>query len=134
MIRLDKHTFVGKQLYAVERDSFRTIIIPPSSSVIKCVCGAIWFKRRDGIISVSMGTLRNYYNTDLFEEPSGLFEFLRSYEDGRFGGDCVARFDGKNLWSDSKNVEVNKQRLKVLNSILGKFPNLPKNYDGWWRF
>jgi hypothetical protein len=88
---------------------------------------AVWFRKRRGVLVACAGTLWGYQD----EEPASAVEFLERSNDGRYGGDTVARWDGEGFWG---NVSLADQQrhLAVLQPMLGAFPEVPPGYDGWW--
>lgn len=90
---------------------------------------AAWFRRKHGETVACIGTLWDYQD----ERPANGEAFLRAHVDGRYGGDCVARWDGGSFWG---NVTLDEQSnyLGILVPMLQGFPEVPRGFDGWWTF
>ncbi len=90
---------------------------------------AVWFRRKHGSTAACTGYLY------LWHWESGRVEtvadFLSAYNDNRFGGHCLGRWDGKGYWG-SENPEVMARHLELLRPMLNSFPAIPEGYDGWW--
>lgn len=91
---------------------------------------AIWFRRKDGILSAHIGTLWGSER----ERPASAEAWLTDSWDGRYGGNCQARWDGISLWAPDVtwNGMVNYQG--VLAWVLENFPQVPDGFDGWWTY
>lgn len=90
---------------------------------------AVWFRRSNGVTKACIGNLRT------IQEPvsTAAVEFLERYDDGRYGGDCEGRWDGKRYWG-AQEPDVMARHLELLQPMLANCPDLPEGYDGWWRF
>jgi hypothetical protein len=91
---------------------------------------AIWFRRKDGVLSAQIGTLWDY----LRERPADATSWLESAWDGRYGGNCSARWDGECLWAPDTTWERMVEDQAFLDAMLKGFPEAPAGYDGWWTF
>jgi hypothetical protein len=91
---------------------------------------AVWFRRRNGLTVACAGSLWDYQN----ERPADWEAFARAHTDGRYGGNCVARWDGSNLWAPQMPFERAQEYLAVLRPMLDGFPAAPEPYQGWWTF
>lgn len=90
---------------------------------------AVWFRHRKGVTSACAGTLRDYQQPAQ-QTAAG---FLAAYTDGRYGGDCRARWNGANLWSLAD--EAQRERYKaLLVPMLAAYPAVPPGYAGWYIF
>lgn len=96
---------------------------------------AVWFKRRKGVDAAQSGYLWTYATaTHLEEDPAAARNFLATeLTDGRYGGQCLHRWDGERLWSEP-SIPVAEQPLAFLRDMLAAYPEIPDGYDGWWRF
>jgi hypothetical protein len=126
MIKKEKFLISDKP-YAVDLDTYR--------SEHHGEIDAVWFRRRREAYNGPLrtvacaGTLRGCLVPDL----STVESFLATFTDGRYGGDCLARWDGTNLWSLAD--EYQRERLKkILVPMLAAYPEVPPGYDGWWVF
>jgi hypothetical protein len=96
---------------------------------------AVWFRRRrvghNGPVRTvaCAGVLRDYQQ--LGQET--VAAFLAAYTDGRYGGDCKARWDGTSLWCLADEA-ARAAYLSVLRSMLAAYPGVPPGYDGWYVF
>lgn len=90
---------------------------------------AVWYRRRKGVTIACIGHLRTSSNA----HPIDVRQFLEEYTDGRYGGDCVGRWDGTGYWGNVP-LSTQEQHLAVLRPMLAAYPAVPAGYDGWWRF
>jgi hypothetical protein len=90
---------------------------------------AAWFRRKSGVLTSHIGTLWD----SQYERPADAAAFLNAHDDGRYGGDCIARWDGKSFWG---NVTLDEQSnyLGILAPMLNNFPEVPRGFDGWYTF
>lgn len=95
---------------------------------------AAWFRRQNGVTRACIGSLmlfRHYLREPVgLDDPHGI---LSADLDGRYGGDCHGRWDGKRYWG-AQEPEVMERHLAVLRPMLANYPSLPAGYDGWWTF
>lgn len=95
---------------------------------------AVWFRRQGGVTRACLGTLglwSHYLPEPLdLDDPTAI---LSADLDGRYGGDCHARWDGENYWGSQKPFEQ-ALHLTLLEPMLANYPALPDGYDGWWTF
>ena len=96
---------------------------------------AVWFRRRKGVTVACIGILWDSQDT----RPADGRAFLLGHEDGRYGGDCLGRWDGSGYWG-SENPDVMAEHLELLRPMLASYeqdpknPALPDGFDRWWRF
>ena len=96
---------------------------------------AVWFRRRKGVTVACIGILWDSQDT----RPADGHAFLLGHDDGRYGGDCLGRWDGSGYWG-SENPDVMAEHLALLRPMLADYeqdpknPALPAGFDGWWRF
>lgn len=90
---------------------------------------AVWFRRKDRKTSACFGTLWDYPRKDI----ANTLEFLENFTDGRYGGNCIARWDGTTYWGEGE-PEAIEHYLGLLKPMLEEYPDAPEGYDGWWRF
>jgi hypothetical protein len=122
VIRGTKFVLSHRQ-YAVDLSSLR--VEAGFSSV-----DAAWFRRHDGTTRACVGEL--HYHQGQFA-PKTVEELLRRHNDGRYGGDCLGRWDGARYWG-SQDPDVIERHLRLLRPMLEGYPAIPPGYDGWWRF
>jgi hypothetical protein len=126
MIKAAKFRISDKP-YAVDLETYR----PEGSGAIS----AVWFRRRREAYNGPLrtvacaGELRGCLVPDL----STVESFLVTFTDGRYGGDCMARWDGTNLWSLA-DESARARYKKILVPMLANYPEVPPSYDGWWVF
>jgi hypothetical protein len=126
MIKKGKFLISDKP-YAVDLGSYR----PEGNGGID----AVWFRRRreayNGPLRTAAcaGRLKGCQVPDL----STVDSFLATFTDGRYGGDCLARWDGTNLWSLADEPDRERYK-KILVPMLENFPAVPPSYSGWWVF
>lgn len=90
---------------------------------------AVWFRRRRGVTVACVGRLWDHQRPD----PVDAAEFLTRHDDGRYGGDCLGRWDGARYWG-AQEPDVAARHLELLRPMLAAYPAAPAGYDGWWRF
>jgi hypothetical protein len=128
VIKADKFR-VSRPLYAVDLESYR--LSEQGGSYIN----AVWFRRRrqpggDIKTVACAGQVWNY----LRPRPQTAAEFLAAHDDNRYGGDCKARWDGRELWSPGADEMDRSDYLALLQPMLAACPEIPGGYDGWWGF
>src|SRR6266542_496740 len=121
MIREDKFVMSRRQ-YAVDLTSLTRL-------GGKWEINALWFRRRRGVTVACSGTLWDFPDA----APADAVAFLAGREDGRYGGHCLARWDGAGYWGAEDPV-VAAAELAVLRPMLAAYPVIPPGHDGWWRF
>lgn len=96
---------------------------------------ALWFRRKAGVTRACRGTLMlwAHYLPEPLADISDPLEVLQAPLDGRYGGDCHARWDGTGYWG-SESPQTAAYDLLALRPMLERFPKLPDGYHGWWRF
>lgn len=127
MIKTQKF-LVSRPLYAVDLDSFQAVDGT-------CSVNAVWFRRRRRGYSLPLETVAccgRLWNV-LQVPPPTVAEFLAGHTDNRYGGDCVARWDGTNLWSNADEAQ-RAEYAAVLRPMLAAYPEIPDGFDGWWGF
>ena len=133
MHREDKFVMSHRQ-YAVDLSSLRVERDPNGTvwtgSRPRVAINAMWFRRKHGITTAHVGVLWDYQRP----APVDAAEFLERHDDGRYGGDYLARWDGKWFWAAGQDPEENARYLKLLKPVLAEFPKIPAGHDGWWRF
>lgn len=97
-------------------------------------CEAVWFRRKERITRVCWGTLRlwGHYLTEPVDMASPQ-SILSAEFDGRYGGECAARWDGQNYWGAQEPDKI-RFDLNALRPMLENFPRVPDGMDGWWSF
>src|ERR1044072_8318603 len=67
---------------------------------------AVWYRRKDGVPRACLGTMMLFSHH--LTEPIDVTDphtLLSAALDGRYGGDCHARWDGENYWGSQKPME-----------------------------
>lgn len=95
-----------------------------------CTLGAVWFNRKDRVTRACVGELSGV----MWGIPTDVHAFLAEFTDGRYGGNCHARWDGANFWAAGQDPEENARLLALLKPMLAAYPECPAGWDGWWRF
>lgn len=97
-----------------------------------CSAQAVWFRRRRGVTVACYGRLRDLQHA----RPQTARQFLEQHDDGRYGGDCLARWDGESYWGaeGQTTLAAMEKNLGVLRPMLENYPQIPDGYEGWWRF
>lgn len=123
MIRSDKF-LISQRPYAVDLASLRA----DEHGIMRL--DAAWFRRRGGVTVACAGSLWDVQRP----EPVDVAEFLTRHDDGRYGGDCAARWDGAKFWSSEQDPAVSARHLEMLRAMLAAYPAVPAGHSGWWRF
>jgi hypothetical protein len=115
---------ISRPLYAVDLTTFELTGTGRSN------IDAVWFRRRKGSTVACFGNVWNY----LRPRPQTAEGFLAAHDDNRYGGDCAARWDGRELWSPGSDELERADCLALLRPMLENYPEVPPGYDGWWGF
>ncbi|MER0477074.1 hypothetical protein ABR737_01645 [Streptomyces sp. Edi2] len=95
---------------------------------------AVWYRREKGVTKACIGSLmliRHYLRKPVnLDDPH---DILTTDLDGRHGGECHGRWDGKRYWGAQEPQKMEKH-LAILRPMLDNYPCLPPGYDGWWTF
>jgi len=98
---------------------------------------AVWFRRRrEGggpmVTAACLGELRDLQKP----APADARQFLAQYTDGRYGGRCQARWNGKTMWlqPDLADPDHYKAAMELLGPMLANYPAVPEGWNGWWVF
>jgi len=125
------------QPYAVDLESMTVGAPSQIHGSVWVRIDAVWFRRRRSgysgpmVTVASAGELRELMDTP----PADARSFLESFTDGRYGGDCIARWDGESLWSAPGMAEQTRTRyLHLLRPMLLLHPAAPEGFDSWWTF
>ena len=123
------------QPYAVDLGSYHVGALSEHGSAW-CRVNAVWFRRRRSGYNGPLQTVACAGDVHtLLRPPSGTAEaFLLAHTDGRYGGDCQARWDGTELWAPGMSEPTRVEHLAVLRPMLEAYPELPEGFDGWWTF
>jgi hypothetical protein len=129
MIREEKFV-LSKRPYAVDLNSFRETDWGNQFSI-----NAVWFRRRRSQVGLPIRTVACIGDLSTFgvDHPETAIDFMERYTDGRYGGNCIGRWDGEGYWGDER-PHVQAEHLKILQPMLENYPELPPGHDGWWRF
>lgn len=128
MIREDE-MLISHNPYAVDLSSMHVEETEWTSCTYAITVNAVWFRRRRGLTVACIGTLKDYQKS----EPQSAVQFLARHNDGRYGGNCLGRWDGIGYWG-AENLQIVKTHLDILRPMLEGYPAAPPGYDGWWRF
>lgn len=91
---------------------------------------AVWFKRKSGLLAAHFGNLWDVKR----EAPADVTSWLEGMTDGRYGGRCVARWNGNDLWAPEVEWDHQVELQKLLADMLAGYPAAPAGYEGWWTF
>lgn len=133
MIRRDRLVHSGYP-YAVRPGTFTVRSRPrdlDGKVVHRTSVQAFWFKGRVAAPTANMGELWGSVVLNAGEPAPDLERFLGEL-DTRYGGDCVARWDGRGLWHQQLSVEGEREALGLLRPALEGYPAAPEGYAGWW--
>jgi hypothetical protein len=92
---------------------------------------AIWFRRKSGVLSAHYGCLHGHFGEN---EPDGFLDFMAKCDDGRYGGNCWARWDGTYFWAPETIWEVQVIRQAELAKVLASYGEVPDGFNGWWTY
>jgi hypothetical protein len=130
----------GHQPYAVDLGSLqvteRVDRTGSGAGYFRAEVRAVWFRRkrpRGGAMILTQacaGWLWDFQDS----EPADAKAFLAAHADGRYGGDCQARWDGMTLWAPGSAEDQRADYLAVLEPMLKAYPACPDAWDGWWTF
>jgi hypothetical protein len=121
------------QPYAVDLASF----VPRGPDYGHAKINAVWFRRRRSGYTGPMLTVAcaGYLSECLIEPaPADAADFLARFTDGRYGGHCLARWDGHNLWAPEMGEDERAQYKRLLVPMLEAYPACPDGWDSWWTF
>ncbi|WP_030169055.1 hypothetical protein [Streptomyces sp. NRRL S-813] len=127
MIREDRF-LISRKPYAVDLSSLR-LREDTETGWFDGRMTAVWFRRKQRVTVACIGTLWDHQKP----APADALEFLARHDDGRYGGNCLGRWDGTGYWG-AEVPDVQEQHLAILRPMLANFPAIPPGYDGWWTF
>lgn len=130
MIRSDRF-LISQRPYAVDLASLRTSeprSAHDGSLYVRATLDAVWFRRRQGVTVACIGQLWDHQ-----APPADAAQFLAQHADGRYGGNCFGRWDGKAYWGDG-DLKIMAGNLAVLRPMLANYPAIPEGYLGWYHF
>lgn len=136
LIKSDKFTF-SKNFYALNLDGLIINRYEHTPAVAGIVIPAVWFKRKNGTETVSIGTLGAAVRFDKFENgenvtPAEIITWLTETFDGRYGGNPHYQWDGSKMWAPGTTFEQQAAQLPNLSKYLKDFPAIPDGYEGWY--
>jgi hypothetical protein len=90
---------------------------------------AYWLGRRNGRTTVSFGSVHMWWQ-GMPESPT--WEECLANIDGRYGGNCRARWDGESLWvAEEVPPQQYAEFVPMLDSVLRNLPDVPPGVDRW---
>jgi hypothetical protein len=92
---------------------------------------AMWFRRKSGRLSAHYGCLHGHFGED---QPDGFLDFMAKCDDGRYGGNCWARWDGDYFWAPDTTWEIQKKYQAELDAALKRYGEIPDGCNGWWTY
>jgi hypothetical protein len=132
-MRREEKFVLSHRPYAVDPESLRiehhpAQETPPTREYWRITMDAVWFRgRKDAPVATAGGLWGSTH-----EEPRDVTHALELFNDGRYGGSAVARWDGVGLWINGLSLEESEGYLAILRPMLENFPAIPPGYDGWW--
>lgn len=124
------HLAVSRPMYAFKPDTWR-------EASTGYQVDAVWFKRKDGILSAVCGTYEPFVQPFLNAPTDGTYEsWIAAANDNRYGGSWAAKWNGVGLlvYSAPVTPAAADEYVAFLDPILKSFPDVPAGYDGWWTF
>lgn len=131
---------MSRKPFAVNLSTFRDASLKESNwavgtrYLVSAWIDAVWYRRKDGETRACLGTLHLWSHS--LREPVDVTDpiaVLSADLDGRYGGDCMGRWDGTRYWG-AQEPAVMEQHLAVLQPMLANYPACPDGYSHWWRF
>ncbi|MFI5938023.1 hypothetical protein [Actinoplanes sp. NPDC051494] len=122
---------VSRPMYAFKPDTWRERYVGSFE------VDAVWFKRKDGILSAVIGTYHPMVLGWHNEPTDGTYEsWIAAADDNRYGGSWAAKWNGDGLLCFDTPVapDTVHEHIDFLNPMLKNFPDVPTGYDGWWTF
>lgn len=98
---------------------------------------AVWFKRKDGILSAVRGTYHPFVYPFANEPTDGTYDsWIAAANDSRYGGKWAAKWNGTGLlvYKTPVTPEQTQAHIDFLAPMLDNYPNPPAGYDGWFTF
>ncbi len=92
---------------------------------------AVWFKKRQGLIVASEGTLSL---STKYSESDALPDFVEAFNemDGRYGGQTEFQWDGERMFAPRQPMAAMQEAQVRLQGYLDMFPTPPPGYEGWF--
>lgn len=91
---------------------------------------AVWFRGPKATPRACIGRLWDYMSG---EPPADAVEALARMDDGRYGGDCQGRWNGRGYWG-AESPDLAAEHMAILRPMLERFPEIPPGFDGWWDY
>lgn len=91
---------------------------------------AVWFRGRRDTPVACVGYV---WGSLCDPKPANAVAALGRLDDGRYGGECLGRWDGQRYWGAQEPAEI-ERHLALLRPMLEKYPAVPVGFDGWWRY
>ena len=131
MIRRDKF-MSSRRPYAISLDDFDPVTreYPGGRLFTDAPMPAVWFRRRHGDVVACVGRLKESVHGT---PPTDVEDFLSRCTDGRYGGECLGRWDGDGYWG-SEIPATRDAHMALLVPMLENYPATPAGFDGWWSF
>jgi hypothetical protein len=128
-VNRDSKFTLSRRPYAVDPETFE--LRDDGGADIR----AVWFRRKRQGYSGPMVTAACYGRLWDFQSPrpGSAEQFPLQADDGRYGGDCLARWDGANLWSHADEFD-RARYLDILKPMLAAYPEIPPGFSGWWYY
>lgn len=128
MIKVAKFRFSYRP-YAIDLSSFEVAWEGERSS--RVTFDAVWFRGPKTAPKACIGQLREYVSLAADHDPERV---LLNMNDGRYGGECLGRWNGTGYWGADGDLDVQARHLEILRPMLENFPAIPRGFDGWWTF
>lgn len=125
---------VSQRMFAVNLDAWSVGDRNKAGTTHTCVIAAVWFRRRRAQYNgpmrtiASAGYLKRWVEGTAPADGQDMLSRTAVYD---YTADCVARWDGSNLWC-LEDEETRAGYLKILAPMLEAYPEIPEGWSGWW--
>lgn len=129
----DKFNF-SAFFYSVDftQPAVKTVSSSGADSLSRISYPAVWFKKKNGVVTVVKGHLWSYLRGVDVSDTTKIEEDFKASFDGRYGGNAVFRWDGFNMWAPEQDFTTVAAVQAELDGYLNAFPAIPAGYTGWY--
>lgn len=128
---------ISKKPYSINPESFVASSVGEThdfketgNRIWRVEVDSIWFRRKGGVIGAHFGQL---WSTLTQADTPTLDDMIARYSSKRYGGNVIARWDGRSLWTfETMSWDEESSLKSLLDPALANFPSPPSGYDGWF--